>query len=48
MVRVGNRSRVWCAAVCVLQALQEERMANIGNPAHKRETLGDKVGEALF
>lgn len=26
-----------------LQELQEQRMAAIGNPAHKRETLGDKV-----
>lgn len=32
---------------CVLlqraQELQEERMAAIGDPAHKRDTLGDKV-----
>jgi hypothetical protein len=35
-----------CVTLCdivPLQELQEQRMAAIGNPAHKRETLGDKV-----
>jgi hypothetical protein len=42
-----NHVLCWCVVFCVLQELQEERMANIGNPAHKRETLGDMVGATL-
>jgi hypothetical protein len=47
-----QQSLVWwpsCVVLVsyVLQELQEERMANIGNPAHKRETLGDMVGATL-
>lgn len=35
-----------CLHAHCAQELQEQRMAAIGDPAHKRETLGDKVGGA--
>jgi hypothetical protein len=46
VVTVGHSPDVCCAVLahCAMQELQESRMAGIGNPAHKRETLGDKVG----
>jgi hypothetical protein len=45
--RISDEAALSCPhSVCdsvSLQELQEQRMAAIGNPAHKRETLGDKV-----